>query len=128
MTTHEHLNTFNTTTPRQFTLAIVESVAARHPGVTAAQILEQDGTPGARLRKVVAARHEAIAEVCEARPHWSYPTVGRFFGNRDHTSVMHALKKLGRWTPRKSNTNHASGVAAVRAVVAGIAGMEGGAE
>ena len=123
----EHLNTFAPTTPRQFTLAIVESVGARHD-VTAAEILAQDGTPGARLRKVVAARHEAIAEVVEARPHWSYPTVGRFFGNRDHTSVMHALKKLGRWTPRKSNTNHASGVAAVRAVVAGLADMEGGAQ
>lgn len=97
----EQINTTKTVTPRQLTLAIVESVAARH-GVTVGIVFERDGRPGARVRKVVEARHEAIAEVAAARPHWSYPALGRFFGGRDHTSVMHALKKLGRWKPRKA--------------------------
>jgi chromosomal replication initiation ATPase DnaA len=99
MTTHEHLNTFNTTTPRQFTLAIVESVAHRH-GVPVKAIMSRD-----RHAHIIAARHEAIAEVVEARPYWSYPTVGKLFG-LDHTSVIHALQKLGKWKPRGYGPNH----------------------
>lgn len=99
MTTQEHLNTFNTTTPRKFTLAIVESVAAKH-NVPVSAILGDS-----RLRHIVAARHEAMAEVVEARPHWSFPTVGRLFG-RDHTTVISALQKLGKWKPRGYGPNH----------------------
>ena len=125
----DHINTKETLTPRQFTLLIVESVAARH-GVSAADILRPDSMRAGdrfptRTRKVVEARHEAMAEVAEARPHWSYPCLGNLFGGRDHTTVMSALKKLGRYKPRKSSTNHASGVPAVRAIAAGIAGMGG---
>ena len=82
-------------TPKAFTLAIVESVAARH-GVSVADIFGQ-----CRLKKIVIARHEAIVEVVEARPHWSYPEVARLFGGRDHTTIMHAVKKSGRAVPRK---------------------------
>ncbi len=95
----EHLNTFAVTTPRQFTLAIVESVAARH-GVPVWEILSPK-----RTQRVVRARDEAIAEVVEARPHWSYPTVGRLFG-RDHATVIHSLQKLGKWKPRGYGPNH----------------------
>lgn len=95
----EQLNTFAVTTPKQFTLAIVESVAAKH-NVSVREILSPE-----RTQRVVRARDEAIAEVVEARPHWSYPTVGRLFG-RDHTTVIHSLQKLGRWKPRGYGPNH----------------------
>lgn len=95
----EQLNTFAVTTPKQFTLAIVESVAARH-NVSVKAIF---GT--SRMAHIVRARHEAMAEVVEARPHWSFPTVGRFF-SRDHTTVINALQKLGRWKPRGYGPNH----------------------
>jgi chromosomal replication initiation ATPase DnaA len=51
-----------------------------------------------RNRKVVAARTDAIGAVwlnCEvegARP--MLPSVGRIF-KRDHTTILHALRKLG---------------------------------
>ena len=95
----EHLSTLSVTTPRQFTLAIVESVAAKH-GVPVREIF---GT--CRAAHIVAARHEAMAEVVEARPHWSYPTVARIF-HRDHTTVISALRKLGKWKPRGYGPNH----------------------
>lgn len=83
----EHINTFAPTTPRQFTLVIVESVGARH-GVSVEAIMSEH-----RGRGVVRARHEAWAEVYAYRPHWSYPEMGRRF-NRDHTTIMYGIKKV----------------------------------
>jgi chromosomal replication initiation ATPase DnaA len=105
------------TTPAQFTRVIVESVAARH-GVSVADIFSP-----CRLRPIVDARHEAIAEVCEARPHWSYPTVGRLFG-RDHTTIMSALERLGRKVPRKCRIHHHDGMAIGRGVGEFVAALE----
>lgn len=44
-----------------------------------------------RTRHIVAARFEAIRAVADARPDLSLPQLGRIF-NRDHTSIIHALK------------------------------------
>jgi chromosomal replication initiation ATPase DnaA len=44
-------------------------------------------------RETSAARKLAIHRVREACPGWSYPALGRFFGGRDHTTIMHALGK-----------------------------------
>ena len=99
---HETPSTVNPqspTTPKQSTLAILESVAARHQ-VTVKEIMSAD-----RTWRVIAARHEAMADVVEARPDWSYPKVGRLFG-KDHTTVINALQKLGRWKPRGYGPNH----------------------
>jgi chromosomal replication initiator protein len=47
-----------------------------------------------RLPDFVAARNLAIHLVHKANPTWSTPTLGDFFGGRDHTSIMHSLRKV----------------------------------
>jgi hypothetical protein len=81
-------------TPRRQTMEIIRAVAKRH-GVTAKEILGTD-----RNHKVMAARNEAIREIFAARPHWSYPDIGRLF-RRDHTTIMHHLWTAGAHVPRK---------------------------
>ncbi|WP_354060148.1 helix-turn-helix domain-containing protein [Devosia sp. 2618] len=69
---------------------ILSLVALKH-GVMQRDIL---GTH--RDRALVAARHEAMAATYR-HTQMSMPNVGRHF-NRDHTTVLHALKKLGART------------------------------
>lgn len=49
-----------------------------------------------RTAPVVRARWAAIAAVREVHPDWSLPRLGRAFGGRDHTSMLHALRKMER--------------------------------
>lgn len=72
--------------------AVAESVGSRM-GVSAEDILGRS-----RLRLIVNARHESIAEVHRARPHWSYPQIGLAFG-LDHTTVLNALRNTGAYEP-----------------------------
>lgn len=76
-------------TPRDRALAIVVEVCARH-SVTLEQVLAPDGSPGARRRPIVRARHEAIVVLGERMPTWSTTQIGNLFGGRDHTSILHA--------------------------------------
>ena len=96
-------------TPKQFTLAIVGDVASRH-GVTVEEILGPR-----RHRHIINARFEAIAKVVEARPQWSYPTIGKLF-NRDHSTIMSALDKIGARRDRPFWAAHESTLPAVRSV------------
>lgn len=67
---------------------IAAGVAALH-GYTLAEIV------GKRQNKeIIAARHDAIKAVADARPDMSLPQVGKIF-HRDHTSILHALRKRG---------------------------------
>lgn len=68
---------------------IVMGVLERHPGITVAELKGVN-----RSRKTVEARHEAMYEVKMQRPDMSFPAVGRWFGNRDHTTVLHAFNKI----------------------------------
>lgn len=78
-------------TPRQVMLAEIAQIAAEY-GLTLAQIMGRS-----RRRKVVAARHHAIRHVhSKKHPHWSYPELGRFFGERDHTTIMYAVGRCRR--------------------------------
>lgn len=68
---------------------IIESCAERY-GMRAADIT------GPRIGAAyVQARHEAIALAYVARPDMSLPQIGRLFGNRNHTTILHAVKKMG---------------------------------
>jgi hypothetical protein len=46
-----------------------------------------------RVRRAAWPRHFAITLLHCARRDLSYPKIGKVFGNRDHTTVMHALKR-----------------------------------
>lgn len=46
-------------------------------------------------RPVVLAKHRAMYRVKKIT-NWSLPHIGRFFGNRDHTTVLHAVRKIER--------------------------------
>lgn len=48
-----------------------------------------------RYRPLVAVRQAAMADVYIKCPHLSMPQIAKKFGNRDHTTLYHALKKLG---------------------------------
>lgn len=69
--------------------SIVLQVLARHPGISMEAVRGET-----RERRVVAARQEAMWEVRMARDDLSFPMVGRWFGGRDHTTVLHAVRKI----------------------------------
>jgi chromosomal replication initiation ATPase DnaA len=68
---------------------IIANVASKH-GLT-----HDDVVGKSRKANIIAARHEAIGEVYLARPHLSLKGIARHFGNKDHTTIFHALKKRG---------------------------------
>ena len=64
-------------------------------------ICVSDITGHSRSRAICDARHEAMCEVRRLRPDLSSPQVGKLFGNRDHTTVLHAWRKGGLLPPRQ---------------------------
>lgn len=59
------------------------------PGVT----LDEVKGPR-RSRNIVAARQACMFEVYTERKDVSFPMIGRFFGGRDHTTALHAVRKI----------------------------------
>lgn len=68
---------------------LIGFIAAKH-GVTISAIKGES-----RQDVIVAIRHEAMALVYVRRPDLSLPAIARFFGNRDHTTILHAVRKMG---------------------------------
>ena len=66
----------------------IKAEVAERYGVTVAEI---DGTT--RAKRISQARHIAIYLARELTDS-SFPTIGRAFGRRDHTTVMHACRKV----------------------------------
>lgn len=65
------------------TTAIIDRVAAKY-GLARRDLIGPN-----RGRFIAFARQEAMACVRRERGHLSYPTIGRIFGGRDHTTIMH---------------------------------------
>jgi len=55
-----------------------------------------------RERHVVEARFKALALAYDLRPDLSLVQIGREFGGRDHTTVLKALRRMGRKLPKSS--------------------------
>lgn len=70
-------------------LTIVTEVLQRFPGVTIPQVKGPT-----RHRDIVAARQAAMYAVRQERQDLSFPAIGRWFGGRDHTTVLHAVRKV----------------------------------
>jgi len=68
---------------------IAVEILADFPGVT----LDDIRGPR-RTRYIVRPRQLAMYRIIRERPDLSYPMVGKFFGGRDHTTVLHAVRKI----------------------------------
>lgn len=77
---------------------IASEVAHRH-GLT----LEDLKGPS-RRQEISQPRQEAMALMCAER-RWSLPQIGRFFGGRDHTTVIHGVRAHQRRTEADSIPN-----------------------
>lgn len=53
-----------------------------------------------RRHDLIEARHQLIGEVYLRFPNLSLPQLGTLFGNRDHTSIYSALRKIGVYGTR----------------------------
>lgn len=63
---------------------------------------------------IIAARFAAYHAVATARPDFSLPQIARHFGNRDHTTILHGLRKVRREgvpLPASRPANKSKGVA-----------------
>jgi hypothetical protein len=65
---------------------VVAAIAKRY-GVTHNDIMGPS-----RKSRIVTARFEAIVTVAQLRHMWSLPRIGLFFGGRDHTTILHAIR------------------------------------
>lgn len=75
--------------PKRSVRDICMDVLRGFPGVTLAEV------KGAhRTRHIVAARQSCMYAVKVEREDLSYPVIGKWFGGRDHTTVMHSVNKI----------------------------------
>ncbi len=75
--------------PRTITVREIMDVTAETFGITVEELVGPS-----RRRPLVAARQICMYVVREMLPDTSFPAIAREFGDRDHTTVMHAVKKI----------------------------------
>lgn len=87
--TPRHLLAIMTLTPveevKVSAASIISAVAAAH-GISMA-----DMKGPRRHTRFVAARHHAVAIICQCRPDLSYPVIGMLM-NRDHSTIMYGRR------------------------------------
>lgn len=74
---------------RRWIKEIVDDVLLLYPGVTLAEVKSQS-----RARRLIIPRQHAMYDVRRQRPDLSFPSIGQWFGDRDHTTVIHAVRKI----------------------------------
>ena len=72
-------------------IALIQRATAAYFGVTTADL-----TGPTRLRHIVTARWLAML-IVRQRLGNSLPRIGRAFGGRDHTAVMHGIRQAAEW-------------------------------
>lgn len=68
---------------------IVTEILLQHPTLTIPMLKGVE-----RRKEVCIVRQTAMYEIRKQRPDMSLPMIGRWFGGRDHTTVLHAIKKI----------------------------------
>ena len=76
-------------TPGRIIKMLIAEEAERH-GATLGEVMGPS-----RGHRIVKARDAAIRRIHDERPDFSYPHLGRVFGGRDHTTILHSLDKTG---------------------------------
>lgn len=79
--------------PRRLTKHIIADVLENFPGVT-----WEDLKGKHRTSNIVYPRQLCMYEIHRQRKDLSYPAIGRLFGGRDHTTVLHAVRKIESMT------------------------------
>lgn len=72
---------------------ICDEVLKNFPGITRADIDSHH-----RTKDIIYPRHLCFHAVVEARPDLSFPVIGRLFGERDHTTIIHGHRKISEMT------------------------------
>lgn len=70
---------------------IISSVLEDFPDVSYAQVIG-----ASRSVPIVEARHTCVYAVHKARSDLSLTQIGNLFGGRDHTSILHCIRKMAR--------------------------------
>jgi chromosomal replication initiator protein len=73
---------------RRITVDEIQKLAAEHYGLKQADLLSE------RRTRSVARPRQVAMYLCKQHTTRSYPDIGRRFGGRDHTTVLHAVKKI----------------------------------
>ena len=74
--------------PNEASVEDIQRVVCHHFKLRTADLLSKD-----RHKSIAFARHVAMY-LCKQRLKCSFPELGRAFGNRDHTTVMSAVRKV----------------------------------
>lgn len=95
--------------PRKPAIEAIQRAVAQHYGVSRMDMLSER-----RTKNIVGPRQVAmyLAKTLTFR---SLPEIGRRFGNRDHTTCLHAVKKIA--TLMKSNLDLAGDIAAIKSAL-----------
>ncbi len=83
--------------PKMITTKEIISITAENFGVK-----EEDICGPSRQRELVLARQVAMYVIRDLTD-FSYPSIAKEFGNRDHTTVMHAVDKISKMMSEKKN-------------------------
>jgi chromosomal replication initiator protein len=78
-----------TVEPRSLYAREIVSVVATYFGVTVGEM-----RGARRTGTLITPRHVAMYLVSDTCPHLSLPAIGRFFGGRDHTTILYAVRKV----------------------------------
>lgn len=78
-----------TKSPRKPVMQIIEEILADYPDVSWEEV---KGVR--RTRHLIGPRQRLMYEIYKQRPDLSFPSIGRIFGGRDHTTVLHAVHKV----------------------------------
>jgi len=84
--------------PNEASVEDIQRVVCHHFKLRSGDLLSKD-----RHKSVAFARHVAMY-LCKQRLKSSFPELGRAFGNRDHTTVMSAVKKVENLRASDSET------------------------